>query len=330
MRKTVVAFNRVPADLLEPYEREFEIVRLEGDGEELNRQLERHLPSAHGLIGGNKKFSRSQIESAAKLEIISSISVGYDNYDVEALTEQGVLLTNTPDVLTETTADLAFALILSTARRIPELDHWTKTGNWNQATGESQFGTDVYGKTLGILGMGQIGSAIARRGHFGFGMRILYSGRSRKPELESMLDARYVSKEELLESSDFVCPMTPLTDETRSFIGTKEFKLMRRSAILINVSRGPVVDEIALVKALTAGEIRAAGLDVFVKEPMTVSPLFALSNVVTVPHIGSATHETRRAMAVRAIENLFCGLRGDRPRDLINTEVWEYRYARKS
>jgi len=180
MRKTVVAFNRVPVDLLEPYAQEFEIIRLDGAGEDLNSQLDRVLPVAHGLIGGNRKFSRSQIESAKNLQIISSISVGYDNYDVDALTEQGVLLTNTPDVLTETTADLAFALILSTARRIPELDHWTKTGSWVQATGEAQFGTDVHGKTLGILGMGQIGSAIARRGHFGFGMQILYSGRSRK------------------------------------------------------------------------------------------------------------------------------------------------------
>ncbi len=322
MRKTVVAFNRVPADLLEPYAQEFEIIRLEGAGEDLNSQLDRVLPVAHGLIGGNRKFSRSQIESAENLQIISSISVGYDSYDVEALTEQGVLLTNTPDVLTETTADLAFALILSTARRIPELDRWMKTGNWIHATGEAQFGTDVHGKTLGILGMGQIGSAIARRGHFGFGMQVLYSGRSRKLDLERALGARYVSKEELLGSSDFVCPMTPLTEETKNFIGAKEFNLMKRSAVLINVSRGPVVDEAALVQALTAGEIRAAGLDVFVKEPMATSPLFSLSNVVTVPHIGSATHETRRAMAVRAIENLFCGLRGGKPRDLVNAGAW--------
>lgn len=322
MRKTVVAFNRVPADLLEPYAHEFEIIRLEGAGEDLNSQLERVLPMAHGLIGGNRKFSRSQIESAKNLQIISSISVGYDNYDVDALTQQGVLLTNTPDVLTETTADLAFALILATARRIPELDHWMKTGHWIQATGEAQFGTDVHGKTLGILGMGQIGSAIARRGHFGFGMQILYSGRSRKLDIERELGARYVSKEELLGSSDFVCPMTPLTEETKQFIGAKEFQLMKRSAILVNVSRGPVVDEAALVQALSAGEIRAAGLDVFVKEPMATSPLFSLGNVVTVPHIGSATQETRRAMAGRAIENLVRGLRGERPRDLVNPAVW--------
>lgn len=328
MRKTVVAFNRVPVDLLEPYAQEFEIIRLDGAGEDLNSQLDRVLPVAHGLIGGNRKFSRSQIESAKNLQIISSISVGYDNYDVDALTEQGVLLTNTPDVLTETTADLAFALILSTARRIPELDHWTKTGNWVQATGEAQFGTDVHGKTLGILGMGQIGSAIARRGHFGFGMQILYSGRSRKLDIERELGARYVSKEELLGSSDFVCPMTPLTEETKNFIGAKEFQLMKRSAILVNVSRGPVVDEAALVQALAAGEIRAAGLDVFVKEPMATSPLFNLSNVVTVPHIGSATHETRRAMAVRAIENLVCGLRGDKPGDLVNPAAWEIGWRR--
>lgn len=322
MRKTVVAFNRVPADLLEPYAQEFEIIRLEGAGEDLNSQLDRVLPLTHGLIGGNRKFTRTQIEAAKNLQIISSISVGYDNYEVDALTEQGVLLTNTPDVLTETTADLAFALILATARRIPELDHWMKTGHWIQATGEAQFGIDVHGKTLGILGMGQIGSAIARRGHFGFGMQILYSGRSRKLDIERELGARYVSKEELLISSDFVCPMTPLTEETKHFIGAKEFQLMKRSAILVNVSRGPVVDEAALVQALSAGEIRAAGLDVFVKEPMATSPLFSLGNVVTVPHIGSATQETRRAMAVRAIENLVRGLRGERPRDLVNPAVW--------
>lgn len=168
------------------------------------------------------------------------------------------MLTNTPDVLNETTADLAFVLILATARRIPELDAWTKEGNWTNTIDASHFGIDVHGKTLGIIGLGKIGEAIARRGRFGFGMNILYSGNSRKPQLEQELGARFVPQEKLLSESDFVCPVVPLTDGTRNLIGRKELA----ESILINVSRGPVVDQDALIQALEEKTIRAAGLDV--------------------------------------------------------------------
>lgn len=228
------------------------------------------------------------------------------------------MLTNTPDVLNETTADLAFALILATARRIPELDAWTKEGNWSNSIDASHFGSDVHVKTLGIIGLGKIGEAIARRGRFGFGMNILYSGNSRKPQMEQKLGARFVPQEKLLSEADFVCPVVPLTDGTRNLIGRKELALMGPGSILINVSRGPVVDQDALIQALEEKTIRAAGLDVYVKEPLTNSKLFKLKNLVTVPHIGSATTNTSNAMAQRALENLLMGLEGRRPRDLVN------------
>lgn len=189
------------------------------------------------MIGGNRKLGERELEAADHLEIISSISVGYDNYDVGYLNRRGIMLTNTPDVLNETTADLAFALIFATARRIPELDAWTKSGAWQKTIDEPAFGCDVHGKTLGIIGLGKIGAAIARRGHLGFGMTILYSGASRKPALEAELGAQWVPQDQLLREADFVCPVVPLTPETRNLISHQELYLMKPEAILINVSR---------------------------------------------------------------------------------------------
>lgn len=323
--KTIVAFSRIQPEMFRPYEDHYNIVILNPEFGDIDAQLENVIPYAHGLIGGNRKFGKVDLEKAKNLEIISSISVGYDNYDLAYLSKRGVMLTNTPDVLSETTADLAFALILATARRIPELDAWTKSGGWERTIDESHFGCDVHGKTLGIIGLGKIGAAIARRGRFGFGMNILYSGNSRKPELEQELGARFVSQEFLLRHSDFVCPMVPLTPETKGLIGAVELEQMKTSGILINVSRGPVIDESALVQALEARLIRAAGLDVYVKEPMGSSKLFGMSNVVTVPHIGSATRETRYAMAKLALENLIMGLEGLRPKNLVNKAVFRVR-----
>ncbi|MNY19778.1 Glyoxylate/hydroxypyruvate reductase B [compost metagenome] len=179
----------------------------------------------------------------------------------------------------------------------------------------------MHGKTLGIIGLGKIGEAIARRGRFGFGMNILYSGKTRKPQLEQELGARFVPQEKLLSESDFVCPVVPLTADTRNLIGHEELALMGAESILINVSRGPVVDQDALIQALEEKTIRAAGLDVYVKEPLPDSRLFKLKNVVTVPHIGSATNDTRDAMAQRALDNLLMGLEGQWPRDLVNSQA---------
>lgn len=323
MKKTVLAFSRITAPMVERLSQDFNVIVPNPKLGDIAAQFNEALPEVHGLIGAGRKLGQAQLEHAAKLEVVSSVSVGYDNYDVAYLTERGIALTNTPDVLTESTADLGFALIMSAARRTAELDAWTKAGQWQATVGPAHFGSDVFGKTLGIVGLGNIGAAIARRGHLGFNMPVIYSGNSRKPALEQELGARYVSLEQLLGEADFVCLVVPLSEKTHHLIGAEQLKQMKRSAFLINISRGPVVDEAALVDALKDGTIRGAGLDVYEKEPLSESPLFALSNAVTLPHVGSATAETREAMANRAIDNLRAALLGERPRDLVNPQVWK-------
>ncbi|MFJ4373597.1 2-hydroxyacid dehydrogenase [Pseudomonas japonica] len=323
MKKTVLAFSRITPTMAERLRQDFNVIVPDPKHGDIAAQFNEALPEAHGLIGAGRKLGQAQLEGALKLEVVSSVSVGYDNYDVAYLSERGIALTNTPDVLTESTADLGFSLIMSSARRVAELDAWTKAGNWKATVAPSQFGSDVHGKTLGIVGAGNIGAAIARRGRLGFGMPVLYSGNSRKPALEQELGARFVSLETLLAEADFVCLVVPLSAQTRHLIGAEQLRQMKRSAFLINVSRGPVVDEAALVEALQNGTIRGAGLDVYEKEPLSESPLFALSNAVTLPHVGSATAETRDAMANRAIDNLRAALLGERPRDLVNPQVWK-------
>ncbi|WP_248803730.1 2-hydroxyacid dehydrogenase [Pseudomonas sp. MWU13-2100] len=323
MKKTVLAFSRVTPAMVEQLRQDFEVIVPDPKLGDLNAQFDAALPHAHGLIGVGRKLGRAQLENAAKLEVVSSVSVGYDNYDVAYFNERGIMLTNTPDVLTESTADLGFALLMSSARRVAELDAWTKAGEWKASVGPALFGGDVHGKTLGIVGMGNIGAAVARRGHLGFNMPILYSGNSRKPELEQQLGAQLRSLDALLAEADFVVLVVPLSDKTRHLISQRELGLMKPDAILINISRGPVVDEPALIQALQNGTIRGAGLDVYEKEPLAESPLFQLKNAVTLPHIGSATHETREAMANRALANLRSALLGERPRDLVNPQVWK-------
>ena len=323
MKKTVLAFSRITAPMVERLSQDFNVIVPNPKLGDIAAQFNEALPEVHGLIGAGRKLGQAQLEHAAKLEVVSSVSVGYDNYDVAYLTERGIALTNTPDVLTESTADLGFALIMSAARRTAELDAWTKAGQWQATVGPAHFGSDVFGKTLGIVGLGNIGAAIARRGRLGFNMPVIYSGNSRKQALEQELGARHVSLEQLLAEADFVCLVVPLSAKTHHLIGAEQLKQMKRSAFLINISRGPVVDEAALVEALKDGTIRGAGLDVYEKEPLSESPLFALSNAVTLPHVGSATAETREAMANRAIDNLRAALLGERPRDLVNPQVWK-------
>jgi len=323
MKKTVLAFSRVTPAMVEHLRQDFEVIVPDPKLGDLNAQFDEALPHAHGLIGVGRKLGRAQLENAGKLEVVSSVSVGYDNYDVAYFNERGIMLTNTPDVLTESTADLGFALLMSSARRVAELDAWTKAGQWQASVGPALFGGDVHGKTLGIVGMGNIGAAVARRGHLGFNMPILYSGNNRKPELEQQLGAQFRSLDALLAESDFVVLVVPLSDKTRHLISHRELGLMKSDAILVNISRGPVVDEPALIQALQNGTIRGAGLDVYEKEPLAESPLFQLKNAVTLPHIGSATHETREAMANRALANLRSALLGERPRDLVNPQVWK-------
>jgi gluconate 2-dehydrogenase len=276
------------------------------------------LKDAQGILGSGLKVDKELLEQAPNLNIVCNISVGYDNLDLTALSQRGIMATNTPDVLNDTVADTIMGLILSAARRIPELDQWVKTGQWESGLEEKWFGIDVHHKVLGIIGMGGIGSDVAKRAHFGFDMEILYHNRSRNKDAEEKYGAVYCSLEELLKKSDFVCLMTPLTPETVNLIGKREFELMKKSAIFINASRGKTVDEEALIESLQKGQIYGAGLDVFVQEPVEKdNPLLSMKNVVTLPHIGSATYETRFKMAMTAATNLVTGLQGEIPPNLI-------------
>ncbi|MGC1330463.1 2-hydroxyacid dehydrogenase [Pseudomonas sp.] len=323
MKKTVLAFSRITPPMVERLQQDFDVIVPNPKSGDIAAQFDEALPNAHGLIGAGRPLGAKQLASAGKLEVVSSVSVGYDNYDVAYFNERGIMLTNTPDVLTESTADLGFSLIMSSARRVAELDAWTKAGEWKVSVGANHFGTDVYGKTLGIVGMGNIGAAIARRGRLGFNMPILYSGNSRKSAIEQELGAQFRSLDQLLAEADFVCLVVPLSEKTKHLISHRELALMKPSAILVNIARGPIVDEPALIEALRKGTIRGAGLDVYEKEPLTESPLFQLSNAVTLPHIGSATSETREAMANRAIDNLTAALKGQRPQDLVNPQTFK-------
>lgn len=254
------------------------------------------------------------------LKVVANLAVGFDNIDLEAATENGVAICNTPDVLTETTADLTFALLMATARRIVEAAEFVKNGDWKSWSPLLLAGHDIHHKTIGIVGMGHIGAAVARRAK-GFGMNILYHNRSRKPETEKELGATYASFNDLIETADFIVCLTPLTPETKNLFTSNEFKKMKNSTVFINASRGPVVDEEALYEALKSGEIAAAGLDVFVKEPIEAShPLLELPNVVALPHIGSASTETRMAMMDLCLENIDMVLSGNEPKTAVNRD----------
>lgn len=319
LKKHVVLYKELSEPLMQRLQAETEVTlikRLDAQGLE---QLRTAMPHAHGLLGASLKLDAQLLDLAPKLEAVASVSVGVDNYDIDYLTRRNIVLTNTPDVLTETTADTGFALILASARRVVELAIKVRNGQWQKNIGPESFGTDVHGKTLGIIGMGRIGEALAQRGHFGFGMPVIYHSNSPKPAVEARFNARYRSLNELLQEADFVCLTLPLTAQTKGLIGAEQFALMRPESIFINISRGKVVDEAALIEALQQGQIRAAGLDVFVREPLEVdSPLLQLNNVVATPHIGSATVETREAMARCAVDNLLAALAGERPANRVN------------
>ena len=324
MKKQVVLYKKLSPLLMARLHEQTEVTLIENLDAQGLAKLRDALPRAHGLLGASLKLDAELLDLAPNLQAIASVSVGVDNYDIDYLTERRILLSNTPDVLTETTADTGFALILATARRVVELANMIREGNWTRNIGPTHFGSDVHGKTLGIIGMGRIGEALAQRGHFGFGMPVIYHSQSPKPAVEQRFNAHYRSLPELLQQADFVCLTLPLTAETEGLIGAEQFALMRPETIFINISRGKVVDEAALIEALRAGQIRAAGLDVFEREPLNQeSPLLQLNNVVATPHIGSATHETREAMARCAVDNLLAALAGERPANLVNAQAWK-------
>jgi len=244
------------------------------------------------------------LSHAPNLKLVTNLAVGYNNIDVKALKKRGIMATNTPGVLTNTTADLVFGLLLATARRIPESERYLREGKWKSWFPMQLVGKDVSGATIGIIGMGRIGQAVARRAK-GFDMKILYNNRRRRHEAEEMYGFLYVSLEDLLKQSDFVVIMTPYNSDTEGLIGAKELALMKEDAVLINASRGGIIDEDALYDVLKNGKLWAAGLDVFEQEPIAMDhPLLTLPNVVALPHIGSASLETRTAMLMLNVKAL--------------------------
>lgn len=318
MRPKVFLAKQVPSEV-EAFIAEHCDYRKWDKEEEIPRgQLLEELADADGLLISGGSIDQELLDRAPKLRIVSNVSVGYNNLDISAMKARGVSGTHTPGVLDETVADTVFGLILASARRIPELDAYVKEGRWQKGSDELNFGIDVHHAKLGIIGMGRIGEAIARRAKFGFSMDVVYYNRSRKEDAEQTLGVSYRSLDDLLRESDFVVLMTPLTAETSRLIGREQLALMKKSAIFINASRGQTVDEGALIEALQQGAIRGAGLDVFDQEPVDPdNPLLKMPNVVTLPHIGSATHKTRFDMAMLAAVNLVKGVGGEVPPNIV-------------
>ncbi|PRY66253.1 phosphogluconate 2-dehydrogenase [Vreelandella songnenensis] len=319
MKKSIMVMGRLDARQEAELAEHFTLLEHSGSLDISRAEVREVLAKTHGIIGSGLPVTPELLDAAPALQVISTVSVGYDSIPVDELTKRGILLCNTPDVLTETTADLGFALIMAAGRRLVELAEVVKQGKWQSSIGPELFSSDIHGKTLGMVGFGRIGAAIARRGALGFGMPILYSNASPKPALEKELGAKRCELDTLLAESDYVCITVPLTQETEKLIGKREFSLMKPSAIFVNIARGKVVDEAALIEALENGTIKAAGLDVFEQEPLpSSSPLPHMANVVALPHIASATHETRQAMAQRAVDNLRLALQGEEPINAVN------------
>jgi len=315
-RQRVLVFRALPSDQLARLQAAHEVTVADPRQPEQVQAFEAALAQADGLIGSSYPITPALLARAPRLKVISSISVGVDNYPLAALEQRGILLCHTPGVLTETTADTIFALILATSRRLVELANHVREGHWQRNIGEELFGRDVHGKSLGILGFGRIGQALARRAALGFGMPVLYHARRtvdlsvQAPELQGRV--RHAPLDEVLASSDVVAVVLPLSDETRGLMGPREFGLMKPGAIFINGARGAIVQEAALLQALASGPLWAAGLDVFATEPLPLdSPLRGHPRITALPHIGSATLETRHAMAVLATTNLLQALAGE-------------------
>ena len=291
-------------------------------------ELIAHLQGKSGVMStGSERIDATLLDACPRLKAVCNIGVGYNNVDVAACTARGVLVTNTPDVPTETTADLGFALMMATARRLSESEHFLRRGEWTKGCVHDEFiGGDVYGSTLGILGMGRIGQAVARRGALGFGMRVIYHNRSRlAPDLEAESSARWVDKATLLKESDHLVLVLSYSPASHHAIGAAELTQMKPTATLTNIARGGIVDDAALVAALRAGTIAAAGLDVYENEPKLNPALLNLPNVVLTPHIGSASVHTRRAMAALTVDNLIAALgkgpNAGRPPTPVNPDV---------
>ena len=319
----VLVARRVPAAVIDKLAAHFDLDFHQGDSPLSADELRARLQGKAGAyITGTERITAELLDACPDLRAICTMSVGYNHIDLAACTARRVLVTNTPDVLTETTADFGFALLMATARRMSEGERLLRDGGWKSWAWDFLAGADIHNSTLGILGMGRIGQAIARRGRFGFGMNVAYHNRSRLPaETEAELGARYVSKDDLLREADHLVLVLPYSAESHHCIAAAELALMKPTATLINIARGGIVDEDALAAALREHRIAAAGLDVFEGEPRVNPALLALPNVVLTPHIASATMPTRVAMATLAADNLIAALTGAKPQTPLNPEI---------
>lgn len=313
MKPNIFVDRRLPQDVQQYLEAHCTIHSWKPDETRNHEALLQYLQHVEGFFtSGSAMIDESLLLAAPSLRVVSSMSVGYNHYDIDAMKRHGVIGTHTPYVLDDTVADLVMALMLSTARRIAELDSYIKSGKWVGNEGRKLFGLDVHHKKLGIIGMGRIGEVVAKRAKLGFDMEVSYYNRSRKIEVEQKYGFTYHSLEHILQHSDFVVMLAPLSESTKGMLGLNEFRMMKSTAIFINASRGSTIVEKDLIQALQERSIAGAGLDVFEQEPLPLdSPLLSLDNVVLAPHIGSATDDTRKDMAMMAARNLVHCLQGN-------------------
>jgi glyoxylate reductase len=322
MKPHIFITRKLPDEIIEHLHEHYDVSMWDKEDVPVPRELLlREAKEADALMTMlSDNIDAEVIAAGKKLKVIANLAVGYDNIDLHAANEKRIAVCNTPDVLTDTTADLTFSLLLATARRIVEAAEYVKNDQWKSWSPLLLAGHDVHHKTIGIVGMGKIGETVAKRAT-GFDMEILYFNRTRKLDAERELGVKFTPFEDLVKKSDFIVCLTPLTIETKNLFTREVFQKMKPSAIFINASRGPVVDEEALFQALVEGEIAGAGLDVFEKEPIRAShPLLGLANVVAIPHIGSSSVETRITMMKLCIDNIRLVLDGEKPKTLVNKE----------
>ncbi len=320
--KILVARQTFP-EVISRLEQHFEVEANQSDAAWSKADLKEKLKDKDGAFTtGGDRIDGEVLAACPRLKICANMAVGYNNFDIDAMTAAGVLGTNAPDVLTETTADFGFALLMATARRITESEHYLRAGQWSRWSFDLFSGSDIHGSTLGVLGMGRIGQGIAKRGAHGFGMKVIYHNRSRlDATLEAECKASYVSKEELLKTADHVVLVLPYSPASHHTIGAAELAMMKPTATLVNIARGGIVDDAALAKALRDKTISAAGLDVFEGEPKVHPDLLSVPNVVLTPHIASATVPTRLAMANLAVDNLIGFFKDKKPLTPLNPAV---------
>ncbi|MCU6432985.1 D-glycerate dehydrogenase [Undibacterium sp. Jales W-56] len=325
MKPAILVTRAVFPEILQLLAQHFEVESNQDDVIFSPQELAAKLQGKQGVFTtASARFNSDLLRQLPELKMIAQMAVGYDNIDVAACSAHAVMASNTPDVLNETTADFGWALLMATARRITESEHWLRAGHWHKWSYNGFLGADIHGSTLGVIGMGRIGQAIARRS-MGFNMRVIYHNRSRlNAEQEAYANnASYVSKEDLLRSADHVVLVLPYSTASHHTIGAAELAAMKPTATLVNLARGGIVDDAALIAALRAKTIAAAGLDVFENEPKFHPDFLGLNNVVLTPHIASASEATRRAMAGCAAANLIAALSGQRPPNLLNQDVWK-------